>query len=288
MKGSPFAYTSMLNSRPSADADGLITVESVAMSVVEPVPSTRSAHLIRALSNMTTMCRFRQGLSVVLGAATLTVVASTNATSAAAQEPPPSSSSSPSPAAAGPCNAAPDPSVSLDAETITATGAARVTARTVPNHVVDLFAYTHPSTTFVLVRSQQTGQDGLATFTIKPPANTRLYAAQRGCADRHSPSIVLNVRTALTLGVARNGVRDYTFSGDSLPARPGGLIVSLYRITDAGALILTAQARADGSNGEWLLDRRFSGSGRYGFVVRTGQDLQNAPGSSNIRSLLVY
>ena len=52
--------------------------------------------------------------------------------------------------------------------------------------------------------------------------------------------------------------------------------------------MLTAQTRANASNGDWRIDRRFTGSGRFGFVVRTGQDLQNAPGTSNVRSLLVY
>ena len=78
------------------------------------------------------------------------------------------------------------------------------------------------------------------------------------------------------------------FSGDSLPARPGGLIVSLYRVTAEGRQVLTSQTRADDRNGQWRIERRFTGSGRFGFVVRTGQDLQNAPGTSNVRSTLVF
>ena len=95
------------------------------------------------------------------------------------------------------------------------------------------------------------------------------------------------MRTALTLAVKRNGTRDYTFSGDSLPARSAGLIVSVYRLTSDGA-VLTAQTRADGKTGEWSVRRTFTGTGRFDFVVRTGQDLQNAPGTSNTRSLLVF
>lgn len=183
--------------------------------------------------------------------------------------------------------------VTVEESTITATGAATVTVREIPNTVVDLFAYTRPSTEYRLARSERTNADGIATFTIRPPANTRLKAAQReeDCTDPvfgTEPSVVLNVRTALTLTAERNGVRDYTFAGDSLPARPGGLIVSLYRITDSGRQVLTAQARADAQNGEWTIDRKFTGTGRFGFVVRTGQDLQNAPGVSNTRSTLIY
>jgi hypothetical protein len=183
--------------------------------------------------------------------------------------------------------------VTLDRATIIATGSATVTVREIPHTVVDLFGYTRPSTEYRLVRSERTNADGIATFTIRPPANTRLKAAQReeDCTDPvfgTEPSVVLNVRTALTLTAERNGVRDYTFAGDSLPARPGGLIVSLYRVTDSGRQVLTAQARADAQNGEWTINRRFAGTGRFGFVARTGQDLQNAPGVSNTRSTLVY
>lgn len=183
--------------------------------------------------------------------------------------------------------------VELAESTITATGDARVTVREIPGTEVDLFAYTRPSTTDRLVRTATTGDDGAATFVVRPPANTRLRAAQRveDCTDPvfgTAPSVVLNVRTALSLFAVRNGRQDYTFSGDSLPAREGGLIVSLYRITEDGRQVLTAQTRADATTGEWTIRRVFTGVGRFGFVVRTGQDLRNAPGTSNVRSTLIY
>jgi hypothetical protein len=65
-------------------------------------------------------------------------------------------------------------------------------------------------------------------------------------------------------------------------------VVSLYRITSDGREVLTGQARADAQDGTWQLARTFSGSGRFGFVARTGQDLQNAPGRSGTRSVLVF
>ncbi len=196
----------------------------------------------------------------------------------------PTATSSPS----GPPNAACTvvPVTTLDRDTIIATGSAGVTVKGTPNSIIDLFAYSRPSTTFRVVRSAEVGNDGTATFRVVPPTNTRLYAQQRGC--NAGSSIVLNVRTALSLAVVRNGKRDYTFSGDSLPARTGGLIISLYRITNSGSQVLTSQVRASSTNGEWSLRRKFTGTGRFGFVVRTGQDLQNAPGSSNVRSLLVF
>lgn len=174
----------------------------------------------------------------------------------------------------------------LDRSTVVATGAAAATVRAAAGTVVDVFAYTRPSTQYRLVRTGTVTADGTVRFALRPPANTRLYAQRRGCAA--GPSVVLNVAAALTLGVERLGPRQYLFSGDSLPARPGGLEVSLYRITPDGREVLSGQARADDQEGSWQLLRTFSGSGRFGFVARTGQDLQNAPGRSNVRSLLVF
>ena len=182
--------------------------------------------------------------------------------------------------------------VSLDQSVITATGSAGLTVREDPNTLVDLYAYTRPSTDYRLIRSATTDERGLAHFTVTPPANTRLIAAQRHqqCQQPTAvpSSVVLNVRTALTLTATRNGRRDYNFAGDSLPARAGGLIVSLYRVTQDGRQVLTAQTRADAKTGQWAVRRTFTGSGRFAFLARTGQDLQNAPGTSNTRSTLIY
>ncbi|MBC7373359.1 MAG: Ig-like domain-containing protein [Frankiales bacterium] len=204
---------------------------------------------------------------------------------APASSPPasPSPSTSPAPSCATPTQ------VSLERDTIIATGSAGVTVTAPANSIVDLFAYTRPSTTYRVVRSAEVGGSGVAEFRIVPPANTRLYAQVRGCtANIVRDSKVLNVRTALSLFAVRNGFRNYTFSGDSLPARPGGLIISLYRVTADGRQVLTSQTRASATTGDWVLNRRFTGTGRFGFVARTGQDLQNAPGVSNTRSLLVF
>jgi hypothetical protein len=158
------------------------------------------------------------------------------------------------------------------------------------NSTIDLFAYSRPSSTFRVVRTAQINASGAAAeFRIVPPTNTRVYAQVRGCTtDAARFSVVLNVRTQLSLNVVRNGTRNYTFSGRALPARTGGLIVSLYRVTASGQQILTSQTRANASTGSYTIVRQFTGSGRFGFVVRTGQDLQNAPGASNVRSLLVF
>jgi hypothetical protein len=58
-------------------------------------------------------------------------------------------------------------------------------------------------------------------------------------------------------------------------------------VTAGRRQVLTAQTRA--THHRHVPSRRvFTGSGRFGFVVRTGQDLLNAPGQSNLRTVLVY
>jgi hypothetical protein len=182
-----------------------------------------------------------------------------------------------------PCAATP---VTLRQATITATAPAVVEARATSGTRVDFFGYSRPSTTHRRLNTLTVGRDGFAALTVRPETNTRLYAQQHGCPA--GPSSVLNVRTALSIiKVVRNGTPTYTFYGTSSPARPGGLVISLYRLTADGHSVLTSQTRASRTTGSWSVRRTFSGAGRFDFVVRTGQDLQNAPGSSNVRSLLV-
>ena len=207
-------------------------------------------------------------------------------------------SPSPTPSPATPPGCARAAGVLLEHTTIIATGSTQVGVSATPNTFVELWAYTRPSTRYTLVRSGTTDDNGLVTFApLRPPANTRLQARQRGCA--FGDSRVLNVQTQLSLNVVRNGTRDYTFSGSAIPARPHGLIVTLYRVTFDGRQVLTAQTRANANVGQpgydarrpagsYTIRRQFLGSGRFGFVVRTGQDLQNAPGRSNTRSTLIY
>jgi hypothetical protein len=168
---------------------------------------------------------------------------------------------------------------------IVATGSTAVTVHAPPNSVVDLFAYSRPSTTFTVARTATVGSTGVVTWTVAPLTNTRLYAATHGGAP--TPQTVLNVATALSLSAAKTGTRTYVFSGRSIPARTGGLIVSLYRSADGVHQILTAQTRADAKTGNWSLTRAFSGVGQFSFVVRTGTDLQNAAGTSNARSVRI-
>ena len=173
----------------------------------------------------------------------------------------------------------------LSVTSIVATHAATVTVHAPAGSVVDLYAYSRPSTAFSVVRTATVGSTGVVTWSVAPLTNTRLYAQKQGGAP--TPQQVLGVATALSLNVARTGTRTYAFSGRSVPARAGGLVISLYRSSDGVHQILTAQTRADAKTGAWSLARAFSGTGRFTFVVRTGSDLQNAAGTSNTRSVLV-
>lgn len=153
-----------------------------------------------------------------------------------------------------------------------------VTVTGVPGSVVELQAYSRPSTEYTVVRRGTIPASGTVEFRVKPGTNTRLFAQVTGFERTASPSVVINVRTALSLTVKRNGPRDYTFQGRILPRRPGQLI-TLYRVAD-GREIITKQIKTDDS-GTYFISRKFTGSGTFGFLTRTGQTLTNAAGVSN-------
>ena len=211
---------------------------------------------------------------IALLVALLPVAATVVAGAAAAQEEP-----------AADCRAV----TTLDLPTITATETAGLSVRGEPGSVVDLFAYSRPTTSYSLVRTGTVSDAGIVQFGVRPGGNTRMYAQQRGCtADPARDSVVLTVRPKLTLAVSRTGTRSYSFYGGSVPARPEGLVISLYRITADGQEVLTARTRANATHGNWRINRTFSGSGRFGFVVRTSTDITNAAGQSNKQSVLIY
>jgi len=159
-----------------------------------------------------------------------------------------------------------------------------------------------------VVRSGIADGNGSITFNdIRPSSNTRVRALQEGCSfSNTSPSqslgAVINVRTTLFIQVTRVAPRTYRFSGDSIPARTGGLIVSIFRITGAPCAAgveprncpgekFIGQARANAVTGEYtVVLPRFGADypAREQFVLKTGQDAQNAPGRSNVRDLAVF
>ena len=151
-------------------------------------------------------------------------------------------------------------------------------------------------------RTATADENGTATFSdLRPASNTRLRARQVGCTYNGNTDVI-NVRAQETLEVKRTGSLKYTFSGKSIPARPGGLIISLYRITGNACAAgveprscpgetFIGQGRADANNGQYSIPITFKSSDRNtrdDFVVKTGQDAQNAPGRSNARNLSIF
>ena len=208
--------------------------------------------------------------------------------------PSPSASVTSTPSPSGSPAPCPTAQVLVNTPTINATGAGSVTVfGAAPGATVQLFGYSqnhYGTATYgpAPVRTAAADANGAVTFAdLRPSANTRLKARQVGCA--FGGSAVISVRTQLTLQVARTGTRTYVFRGDSIPAREGGLIVGIYRVTSSGET-LVAQARAGARNGEWTRTLTFAAkdAGRAQFVVKTGRDAQNVPGRSNARSLLIF
>lgn len=189
-------------------------------------------------------------------------------------------SPSPSPTAPAACST---PTVVFAPAEITYPGFGTVTVRATPGRTVVLYAYTRPSTVYRAVRTGPAGADGLVSWSVRPPGNTRFYAQEGACTV--SPSVVTPVRSIVSINASRHGTRLYSFYGSVQPRRVD-LLVSLYRRTSSGD-VLTAQARTD-SNGVWSLTRRFTGSGSFGFLARAGNDLVNLGGTSPVRPTVIF
>lgn len=140
--------------------------------------------------------------------------------------------------------------------------------------------------------SLERGETATVTLTAAPSGNARVawsgavYCNSSSFHGDHFASnpAVLDVAPRHTLTASRNGTRDYTFSGTS--TRPG-MVLNLYRVNADGSQVLTSQTRTTQAQ-TWSIRRQFTGAGRFGFVLRTGRDLANAPGVSNTRPTLIF
>ena len=104
--------------------------------------------------------------------------------------------------------------------------------------------------------------------------------------EGQSSSVVINVRTVLSLSTVRTGVRTYIFQGRNLP-RIAGQLITLYRVTSSGTEIRTSNLVTD-SSGIYRVTRTFTGTGTFQFKVRTSQTLNNAAGVSNTITVNVH
>ena len=220
-----------------------------------------------------------------------------------------SSAEAPSASASPACPAAPA-QVRVGTPTINATGRASVSVTgAAPGARVELQGYSqnHYGTNSFerdetkVDRSGRADANGAITFSdLMPASNTRVRARQAEC--EFGPSAVIEVRATETLRVSRTGTRAYVVSGNSVPAREGGLLVSLFRIAGQSCAagveprscpgeVFIGQGRASASTGAYSIAVRFGtrdSNVRDELVVKTGRDAQNAPGRSNVRSLLIY
>ena len=117
----------------------------------------------------------------------------------------------------------------------------------------------------------------------------RYEGTRENCTPLGRPSNgFFDVSVQPTVGIAavRNAPRDYSFTGRVLPARTQR--VTLWRVDPAtGKRVLTATSTV-GGNGLYRFDRRFTGSGRYGFQVDVAATASNLAGKSPVRPTVVH
>jgi hypothetical protein len=165
-------------------------------------------------------------------------------------------------------------------------------------------------------RTATADANGAATFQVRFSSNARIRARLANCAFTSNAGFdkgvnangnVLYVRTVLTFTVTRTGVKTYSISGDSLPARPGGLVVNV-NCTDQRCKTafqgrpnpngIVLQLRANQATGEfgpgdlhfgsnWKVGERATLYAVTGDPATGAGDAQNVAGRSNNRSLLL-
>lgn len=261
---------------------------SSAQQAASPCPSASSTATAQPTASATaTASASPTATTSPSASATASTSASATATTSPSACPSASATATATTSASATSTTTPSPSVrpsqklgiSVSPNVITPGIAVKTTVTGSPGTSIELQAYSRPNTMYGQVRQGNIGPDGTIVFRVTPGTNTRLFARIiGGGTDTDSPSTVINVQTALSLTVVRNGRRDYTFKGRILPRRAGQLI-TLYRI-DKGRRIITKQLKTD-STGTYLFRRVFTGSGRFGFLTHTGQTLTNAANDSN-------
>ncbi|MBK5305898.1 MAG: hypothetical protein JJD92_04340 [Frankiaceae bacterium] len=172
--------------------------------------------------------------------------------------------------------------------TIPAGSTGQLRATGAANELYELRCYTRPSTTYFTARSGAFDTAGNpVTFTLSLGRNTRCFIQYATTpAQGASGSVVINVTTVLSLSTVRTGVRTYIFQGRNLP-RVAGQLITLYRVDAAGNEIRTPNLVTD-SSGIYRVTRTFTGTGTFGFKVRTSQTMNNAAGVSSTITVRVY
>jgi hypothetical protein len=178
--------------------------------------------------------------------------------------------------------------LSTSTPTIPAGSTGKYHATGAASQAYQLQCYSRPSTTYVTARSGSFDAAGTPVdFTVSLGRNTRCFIQYAtNSTQGASPSVVINVRTVLSLSTVRTAVRTYIFQGRNLP-RVAGQLITLYRVDSSGNEIRTSNLVTD-SSGIYRVSRKFTGTGTFQFRVRTSQTLNNAAGVSNTITVSVH
>ncbi len=102
---------------------------------------------------------------------------------------------------------------------------------------------------------------------------------------RPAQPFVFDVAPTISIAALRNDVRLYAFTGRVLPGR--GQRVTLWRVESNGRRVLTSTSSVR-QDGTYRFDRRFTGSGRFGFQVDVAATSTNLAGKSPVRPTVIH
>jgi hypothetical protein len=156
----------------------------------------------------------------------------------------------------------------------------------VAGSTVTLTGYERPSTEVRTFGTRTTNYEGFVRFPVRLQGSARLFATSDAevCAGRTATAVAVVQARLGGLTAHRSAPRDYSFT--TFYAGPAGKVGNLYRVLPDGREVLTAQTRL---GGEWATIRRtFTGSGRFGFVLRTRDDAGSLGTSTNVRDTVIH
>jgi hypothetical protein len=115
-------------------------------------------------------------------------------------------------------------------------------------------------------------------WVTQEPGSCRPLGRPSGLRQR------IDVEPRISIAAKRNAPRDYTFTGRVQPAK--AQTVTLYR-HEGTRRVITSQARV-GPDGTYRIDRRFLGSGQFGFSVGVRESAAHLAGSSATRPTVIH
>lgn len=133
-----------------------------------------------------------------------------------------------------------------------------------------------PGGIFRALRSTVASESGDYLFIVRPIAATQLRVRIGG---QDSPPATVQIRSAVTFGAVRTGLRTYRMSGRVTPAQ-AGKTVEIRHVTATGERVLAIPTTL--ADGTFTMSRRFLGSGPVSLVARSVGDAVSAAGRSPV------